>query len=140
MAKSPESHSVRHHQLPSGKSVEVVYFDQFGARRDSGTGVEQPGDLDLHICVRCDSELVYPLEWYEASETAWNVTLRCPDCEMLVSGVYEQETVDRFDATLDLGTKALVDDLARLSMANIEDEIDRFAVALEADLILPEDF
>jgi hypothetical protein len=41
---------------------------------------------------------------------------------------------------LDLGTDALVKDLRRLVQANMEAEADRFAAALEAGAILPEDF
>ena len=48
--------------------------------------------------------------------------------------------VDRFDEVLDRGTDELVDDLTRLIRANMEDEIERFVDALDADLILPEDF
>jgi hypothetical protein len=48
--------------------------------------------------------------------------------------------VDRFDEHLDRGTEALVRDLRRLTRANMEDEIDAFVRALEADAIQPMDF
>jgi hypothetical protein len=127
---------VRRVVLPSGRSIEVVYYETLPLEplRDLGT-VE-----DLHVCPECDRALVYPVEWEEVSPTHWEVLLRCPNCEWNELGVYDQHTVDRFDEQLDLGTEALTCDLKRLTRANMEEEIERFTSALDADLILPEDF
>ena len=95
---------------------------------------------DLHLCGSCGSELVYPVEWDEAGATHWEVTLRCPNCEWAGTGVFEQTIVERFDEVLDRGTEALVRDLKRMMHANMEDEIERFVTALDADHILPDDF
>ena len=92
------------------------------------------------MCGTCGSDLVYPLKWDEASATHWEVTLRCPNCEWSEVGTYDQATVDRFDENLDMGTDALVKDLRRMVQANMEAEAERFAAALEANAILPEDF
>jgi hypothetical protein len=94
----------------------------------------------LHVCPSCASKLVMPIAWCEAGRAHWDVTLQCPDCEWLGGGVYDEELIERFDEELDRGTEALVRDLHRLIRANMEDEIDRFAAALAADAILPEDF
>jgi hypothetical protein len=125
---------VRRVTLPSGRSIEVVYFEPLS----TPAGPRQLDDL--HVCPECDRELVYPVDWEEASMTHWEVALRCPNCEWTEVGTYDQATVDRFDEQLDLGTEALVRDLRRLVQANMEDEAARFAAALEADAILPEDF
>ncbi|MEA2280597.1 MAG: hypothetical protein QOK21_1204 [Solirubrobacteraceae bacterium] len=126
---------VRKVVLPSGRSIEVVYYETLPAPAP----VRAPLD-DLHLCPECDRALVYPVEWEEVSPTHWEVLLRCPNCEWTESGVYDQRTVDRFDEALDHGTEALMRDLKRLTKANMEEEIDRFTVALTSDLILPEDF
>jgi len=128
---------VRRVVLPSGRSIEVVYFEPL----EIENGVK-PAPLldDLHVCPECDRDLVYPIEWQETSATHWEVLLRCPNCEWSEVGVYDQATVDRFDETLDGGTEALVRDLRRLVQANMEEEAQRFADALAADAILPEDF
>jgi hypothetical protein len=125
---------VRRVTLPSGRSIEVVYFEPLS------TPAGPPRLDDLHVCPECDRDLVYPVDWEEASMTHWEVALRCPNCEWTEVGTYDQATVDRFDEQLDLGTEALVRDLRRLVQANMEDEADRFAAALEANAILPEDF
>jgi hypothetical protein len=95
---------------------------------------------DLHVCPACASDLVIPIDWAPARTQSWRVQLRCPDCEWSGGGVYSQKVVDRFDEALDLGTDAMLNDLALLARANMEAEVDRFVAALVADHILPEDF
>ena len=95
---------------------------------------------ELHVCPECGSDFVYPLDWKQSGETRWSVDLRCPECEWHGSGVYDQEVLDRFDIELDAGTSAVIDDLADLTRANMEDEAERFSAAIRGDLVLPEDF
>ena len=142
--ESEHQHHVRRVVLPSGKTIEVVYFEDQPLEATE-TPAERPvsnrhTQVDLHECGACKSELVYPTEWEEAGSTHWEVTLRCPNCEWSGTGVYEQELVERFDEELDRGTEALVRDLKRLMTANMEDEIERFVHALDGNHVLPEDF
>jgi uncharacterized protein (DUF2236 family) len=140
MSHSNNANYVRRVVLPSGRAIEVVYFENQPAHAPLRP-IDAPHErLDLHVCPECDKALVYPVEWEEASPTHWDVQLRCPNCEWLTVGLYDQETVDRFDAHLDHGTEALVRDLKRLTRANMEDEIERFSAALAADAIWPMDF
>jgi hypothetical protein len=145
MSPQPDNrHYVRRVVLPSGKTIEVVYFeDQVAEVAEAVEAVQTPLTetvQDLHLCGSCSSDLVYPTEWDESGTAHWEVTLRCPNCEWSGTGVFQQELVERFDEQLDRGTEALVRDLKRLMHANMEDEIERFVQALEHDLILPEDF
>jgi hypothetical protein len=130
---------VRRVTLPSGRSIEVVYFEPLAAETASAKALPRQVD-DLHVCPECDRDLVYPVDWEEASTTHWEVELRCPNCEWSEVGKFDQATVDRFDEQLDMGTEALVKDLRRLVQANMEAEAERFAAALNANAILPEDF
>ena len=130
---------VRRVVLPSGKTIEVVYFEEHDRATVAPGTATSPG-ADLSHCPACASRLVYPLDWEEAGPRHWEVTLRCPECYGTHTGVYDQATVDRFDEALDDGTDALVRDLKRLMRANMEDEVERFAAALHAGAILPEDF
>jgi hypothetical protein len=137
------SHYVRRVVLPSGRAIEVVYFDTSAAPVERTTPpAPAPAEevIDLHVCPDCDQHLVYPVEWEEASATHWEVVLRCPNCEWNTVGVYDQDTVDRFDEELDHGTELLLRDLKRLTRANMEEEIERFGKALESDAIWPMDF
>jgi hypothetical protein len=138
-------HYVRRVVLPSGKTIEVVYFEEHPAVTGTAAAsapapLETSDRDDLHVCGSCNSELVYPLDWDESGATHWEVTLRCPNCEWCGTGIFEQTVVEAFDEELDRGTEALVGDLRRLMQANMEEEIERFVQALDADALLPEDF
>jgi hypothetical protein len=137
MNHSDNSNYVRRVVLPSGRAIEVVYFENQPAHADQPAAAPRE---ELHVCPECDKALVYPIEWEEASPTHWEVRLRCPNCEWTRVGLYDQDTVDRFDEKLDYGTEALVRDLKRLTRANMEEEVERFACALASDAIWPMDF
>ena len=142
MSQTPDhSHHVRRVVLPSGRAIEVVYFDpQPGTEPAAPATPAAPSTEELHICTECDAGLVYPLEWEEVTNTHWEVSLRCPNCEHFRVDTFDQDVVDRFDDELDRGTTALLRDLKRLTRANMEEEIDRFCVALDSDAIWPMDF
>jgi hypothetical protein len=129
--------------LPSGKSIEVLYFaDQAYTPSHAPTAepAQPTGDEPLHVCVDCSSALVYPTDWQEAGPDHWEVELRCPNCEWRGSGVFHQAVVESFDDELDRGIDVLLTDYRALVSSNMEDEIDRFAKALDAGAILPADF
>ncbi len=94
----------------------------------------------LHVCGKCASELVQPVAWSETARDCWQLTLACPNCGWTEEGLYGREDVERLEERLDDGLADMLDDLQRLTAANMADELDRFAAALNADLILPEDF
>src|SRR3954454_12286874 len=88
MADRNEDHQLKRIVLPSGKTIEVVYFESLSAEAAASVepaaapAPQAPGvDRDLHRCPGCSSELVYPVAWEEADESHWSITLRCPNCE-----------------------------------------------------------
>jgi len=125
--------------LPSGKSIEVLYFAD---QPSSATPTTKPvaTDAALHVCTDCESSLVYPTDWQEAGPEHWDVELRCPNCEWRGSGVFHQDVVEAFDDELDRGIDVLLSDYRALVSSNMEDEVERFAKALDAGAILPADF
>jgi hypothetical protein len=123
-------HYVRKVTLPSGKTIEVISFEDHPA----------PPATDLHVCPECSSGLVYPIDWQEAGRTSWEVSLRCPNCEWRLTGVFGEEAIQRFDETLDHGTEELVSDLRELTRSNMEEDVERFVAAICAGFVLPEDF
>jgi hypothetical protein len=137
------THFTKRVTLPSGKTIEVVYFaDESGLAEGAQSPAHPPAEerQDLHVCVECDSELVYPVQWEEAGAENWSVLLHCPNCDVFREGVFTQDNVELFDEELDRGADVLARDYKRLMRANMADEIDRFVGALDADAILPEDF
>ena len=150
-------HQLKRIVLPSGKTIEVVYFESHApalppapsdapstapetAEKSLPVHVPAEDTRDLHVCVNCESELVYPVQWEEAGPESWHILLRCPDCEWNESGVFPQTQCDRFDDELEAGTETLTKDFKRLVTANMAEEIERFIQALDADGIQPMDF
>jgi hypothetical protein len=129
MDHQPKARSTRRITLPSGRTIEVVCF--------SPSDAVVPG---LHTCQQCDSDLVQPVAWTEAPNGFWELVLQCPNCFWQHAGRFDQSRVDALEESLDEGLADMLDDLRRLTQLNMSDEIDRFAAALHADLILPEDF
>ncbi len=66
--------------------------------------------------------------------------LRCPDCARVWSESVVIGELERLDRELAAGRQVLVEHLREIERIEREAEIDRFASALEADAILPEDF
>jgi hypothetical protein len=138
------THFTKRVTLPSGKTIEVVYFaeDFLGEPLPEAAPAHPPAEpqQDLHVCVECSSELVYPVQWEEAGPENWAVLLHCPNCDVHREGIFTQDNVELFDEELDRGADALARDYKRLMRANMADEIERFVGALEAGAIVPEDF
>jgi hypothetical protein len=149
-----DSYRIRHHvQLPGGREIEVVYLDSNSSSRkpvssdapltpaavSNGAPCSAPSG-PLHICPSCAGELVHPLDWAEESPGRWRILMLCPDCDLEREGVFGQALVERFDDELDRATSSLLDDLKRITQANMAEEILRFSRALQLDLIGPSDF
>ena len=124
-------HSVHRIVLPSGRKIEVVRFADRPTESEHGP---------LHVCPDCQCDLVQPISWTEASDDHWELLLRCPNCQWSAEGIYDQVAVEELEERLDDGLADMLSDLQRLTQANMAEEIDRFLSALQADLILPEDF
>jgi hypothetical protein len=142
-----QTHFVKRVVLPNGKTIEVVYFKEPERRPPATEDAPAARNLppaephqDLHVCVECASELVYPLQWEESGEENWSVLLHCPNCDLHREGTFSQQTVESFDEELDRGADVLTRDYKRMVAGNMAEEIERFAGALAVDAILPEDF
>ena len=156
-------HRIHHHvQLPGGRQIEVVYLESNRSRDDgalqtpspsrpgsdtsvaparrSGSSPTSAPSEALHVCPRCAGKLVSPLEWSEESPGRWQILMRCPDCDLMRDGVFNQALVERLDEELDRATGALLSDLKRLTHANMVEEIEIFSRALQLDLIGANDF
>ena len=124
-------HTVHRIVLPSGRRIEVVRFSEPGS---------EFGHRPLHVCADCRASLVQPLSWSETEDEQWELELVCPNCSWTTSGVYTQAEVEDLEDHLEEGLSEMLADLQRLAQANMADEIQRFVTALNAGMILPEDF
>jgi hypothetical protein len=131
--------------LPSGKTIEVVSFEEVTEQLASPAAeeaIEQttaPAE-GLHVCLDCESKLVYPTDWEEEGPDKWYVDLHCPNCDWTGGGIFDQDILDEFDEELDRGMEELAADLGRLARSNMAEDVDRFISALKADAIHPMDF
>jgi hypothetical protein len=121
--------AVRRIVLPSGRTVEVIRFTDVDDER-----------RELHLCRSCESELVQPVNWSETADGRWDLILECPNCGRTESGTFTRLQVERLEDHLDEGLTEMIADLQRLTRANMAADVDRFVAALDAGLILPEDF
>jgi hypothetical protein len=94
----------------------------------------------LHICPRCESDLVQPITWAERPDGRRYLELECPNCWWHASIMVEDSQMEILKDELDAGLSQLLNDLRVLSKARVADEIDQFARALATGAILPEDF
>lgn len=144
MNRNRQQPSVRRILLPSGRSIEVIRFAATHGHDDgqapSHSGPAAPSPRPLHVCPECDSELVQPVSWNQISDEEWELSLQCPNCWCSSEGVFASTMVGDLEEQLDAGLGDMLADLKQLSVANLAEEVERFAAALQADLILPEDF
>jgi hypothetical protein len=130
MSQNPQDkQAVRRIVLPSGRTIEVIRFHEVETDR-----------RPLHVCPTCESDLVQPLSWNETTDGQWDLTLECPNCGWADTGTFSRLQVERLEDHLDEGLTEMIADLQRLTQANMAADIDRFVAALDAGLILPEDF
>ena len=138
--------------LPSGRRLEITYVNgEPFAMNDRGDASGDPlppaadtsmlDALDeLTLCESCRSPLVQPTGWESDGPEAWRLELRCPECERRATTVIEDGLAEQLTLFHERA-RALVElSMVRLASDNAECEIERFARALEQDLILPEDF
>jgi hypothetical protein len=70
----------------------------------------------------------------------WRALLHCSNCGWASLELLDGKTLDRLDEELDRETDELLLALERLTSENLREYAGRFAAALAADAILPEDF
>ena len=70
--------------LPSGKTVEIVYYQASGGGDPVISDVHEVDEVDegvglrvrrIELCAGCGSERVHPTEWNEVEEMRWQLQL-----------------------------------------------------------------
>jgi hypothetical protein len=97
---------------------------------------------DLHICGSCERPFVVPDAIVSAPKGIDGLVaeLRCTDCGWTHVGAYAPAAIEALDRALDLSEREIRAALEICELAGELERIDRFARALELDLITPEDF
>ena len=96
---------------------------------------------DLHICETCRKPFVVPVSILDVhGDGRYLVELACANCEASSLCTHDEASLEALDHELDRSLLAMQEALDTLVLAEELERIDRFAEALQADLILPEDF
>lgn len=99
---------------------------------------EAPG---LHMCPACERPFVVPGSTREiVGVDSIRLELRCTNCDWAATEVHSDTSLAAFELDLDRSFADLLWTLEVVWTANEESAIERFAAALNAGAILPEDF
>jgi hypothetical protein len=110
------------------------------SRFDNATS-QPAGRRDLHICEACRTPFVVPVSILDVHHDGrYVVELTCVNCDASSLTTHDEASLEALDLELDRGLLRIQEALDTLVMADEIERIDRFAEALHADLILPEDF
>jgi hypothetical protein len=94
----------------------------------------------LHTCLLCSCPYVYLVDTRSMGMEGRPALLRCPNCGVHRAGVFTLGALEALERRRQRGEEALRSRLQRLENKDRLAEIERFAAALAADAILPEDF
>lgn len=100
-----------------------------------------PAPAGLQVCPECGLPFVVPGDVREiVGVDAVRLELGCTNCFWSATEVHSDEDLAGLDMALDRSFADLLWTLEVMWLANEEEAIDRFAAALAADAIVPEDF
>lgn len=95
----------------------------------------------LHVCPACDKPFVVPGEVLEVvGSRSVRLELGCTNCDWTTIATHADAELTDLDIHLDRSFADLLWTLEVVWTANEEEAIRRFAAALDAGAILPEDF
>jgi hypothetical protein len=97
-------------------------------------------DEQLGRCERCGSLLVQPQGWKELGGDKILIYLRCPECFTFRTPSVGHDVLARYDEELISGRNAILAQYEALVYRNMSELAERFARALELDLIGADDF
>lgn len=103
--------------------------------------VQVTAQYGLHVCPECSRPFVVPGDDCDViGERLLRLDLHCVDCGWEHNAIYSEAELEALDRELDRGYADMLWALEVLWIGNEEAAIDRFAAALSAGAILPEDF
>ncbi len=81
-----------------------------------------------------------PTEWARIDDSAWRVTLRCPECYRGHAVTLTQDQVTEFSHVVEEGFRCLLEVLDRLDHEAFESECELIISALRGGNLYPMDF
>jgi hypothetical protein len=103
---------------------------------DSATG--QQG---LETCTSCGEPFVVPVALLDlVDEGLYLLALHCKNCDRLSTGVHEDAELEALEKANERAEAEMQSALEIVSVARFIDDVGDFTRALEANVVLPEDF
>ena len=97
-------------------------------------------EADLTICRSCGSDYVIPAAWEARDGAAWWIRLRCGECGFVREAVVSDAAAQCYDRRLDQGMHEIARTLHRHELEQMARDAEKFATALELDLLDAGDF
>jgi hypothetical protein len=94
----------------------------------------------LADCPACGAHFVHPVEWSPQDDQNWWMLLRCGACHDCREAIVSNLDAAEFDRDLDVAQARICRAAELLNLELLAEEAERFATALELDLIGAEDF
>jgi hypothetical protein len=95
----------------------------------------------LEMCEVCCRPFVVPVDLLElVDEGLYLLALHCKNCDRLSTGVHEDAELEALEKANERAEAEMHSALEILSVARFIDEVGDFSRALEAGMVLPEDF
>jgi hypothetical protein len=94
----------------------------------------------LADCPACGAHFVHPVEWSPEDDQNWWMLLRCGACHDCRETIVSNLDAAGFDRDLDVAQARMRREAELLTRELLAEEAERFATALELDLIGAEDF
>jgi hypothetical protein len=95
----------------------------------------------LETCVACGRPFVVPVALLDlVDEGLYLLALHCKNCDRLSTGVHEDAELEALEHANEAAEAEMHAALEIVSVARFIDDLDGFTRALEAGVVLPEDF
>ena len=95
----------------------------------------------LETCVACGRDFVVPVALLDlVDEGLYLLALHCKNCDRLSTGVHEDAELEALEHANEAAEAEMHAALEIVSIARFIDDLDGFTRALEAGVVLPEDF
>ncbi|HET6506709.1 MAG TPA: hypothetical protein VFG42_07960 [Baekduia sp.] len=105
---------------------------------DFGIAAKQQG---LETCAGCGKPFVVPVALLDlVDEGLYLLALHCKNCDRLSTGVHEDAELEALERANEVAESQVRSALEIVSVARFIDDVGDFTRALEANVVLPEDF
>jgi hypothetical protein len=107
--------------------------------RDLSPTTSQPAGLET--CTACGRPFVVPVALLDlVDEGLYLLALHCKNCDRLSTGVHEDAELEALEHATDAAVAEMASAVEIVAVARFIDDVGEFTRALEADVVLPEDF